>query len=151
MKLQHIILALAATAMLATSCDEKTVQPGDPAPNQKDSLDNKTITVTCAQAKELAMALGSGATSEDTYAVLGYVQSAGYDATISRGQQKWFWVDDTPSGGKVLEAYWCNVPNATAVPVGSYVRIVGKLMNYNGTIAEIKNGKVTIIPAPEGE
>jgi hypothetical protein len=109
-----------------------------------------TINATCAEAKTAAMALGSGGTSKELYIVEGYVQSAGYDATISKGQQKWFWMDDKPSGGKVLEAYWCNVPDgATPVPVGAKIRLTGYLMNYNGTIAEIKNGDIEILEEPQ--
>lgn len=104
-----------------------------------------TLKVTCAEAKTIALALPSGGTSNELYAVEGYVQSEGYDATISRGQQKWFWIADTPTGGKVLEAYWCNVPNGEAVPVGAKIRLTGNLMNYNGNVAEIKNGDIVII------
>ena len=147
MKLHKIILGCATLMLLATSCEEKVIMPGD-NDNNNEKLELNIINATCAEAKEAAMALESGATSTDTYAVTGYVQSAGYSSEISRGQQKYFWIDDNPDGGKVLEAYWCNVPNATAVPVGAQVRIVGKLMNYNGSIAEIKNGKVTVLSAP---
>ncbi|MBR6017568.1 MAG: hypothetical protein IK073_02985 [Paludibacteraceae bacterium] len=116
---------------------------------EQDLLPIDTIHATCAEAKAAALALSSGATSRDIYVVEGYVQSAGYDATISSGQQKWFWIDDTKTGGKVLEAYWCNVPNSEAVPVGAKIRLTGNLMNYNGTIAEIKNGDVEILELPE--
>lgn len=109
-----------------------------------------TINATCAEAKAAAMALGSGGTSKELYIVEGYVQSAGYSDEISRGQQKYFWIDDQPSGGKVLEAYWCNVPDGvTPVPVGAKVRLTGYLMNYNGSIAEIKNGDIEILEAPQ--
>ena len=109
-----------------------------------------TIYATCAEAKTAALAMASGATSKDIYVVEGYVQSAGYDATISKGQQKWFWIDDTKTGNKVLEAYWCNVPDGqTAVPVGAKIRLTGNLMNYNGTTAEIKNGDIVILEAAE--
>ncbi len=112
----------------------------------------ETIYATCAEAKTAALALASGATSTDLYVVEGYVQSLGYDATISKGQQKWFWIDDQPNGGKVLEAYWCNVPDgATPVPVGAKIRLTGHLMNYNGTIAEIKNGDIEILEEPASQ
>lgn len=108
-----------------------------------------TIYATCEEAKDAALALASGATSNDIYIIDGYVQEAGYDATISKGQQKWFWVDDDPDGGKTFEAYWCNVPDGTTpVPVGAKVRLTGKIMNYNGTTAEMKNGKITILEEP---
>lgn len=109
----------------------------------------ETIHATCQEAKTAALALPAGGTSTDIYVVEGYVQSAGYDATISNGQQKWFWIDDAQSGAKTLEAYWCNVPDgATPVPVGAKIELTGKLMNYNGSIAEIKNGKIKILEAP---
>ena len=106
----------------------------------------ETYEVTCEEAHDIALDLPKGGTSNDIYIVEGYVQSDGYDATISRGQQKMFWIDDQPNGGKVLEAYWCNVPDgATPVPVGAHIRLKGKLMNYNGTTAEIKNGDIEIL------
>lgn len=105
-----------------------------------------TIHATCAEAKTAALALPNGGISKDVYIIEGYVQSAGYDATISKGQQKWFWLDDVKEGSKVFEAYWCDVPDGvTPVPVGAKVRLTGKLMNYNGHTAEMKNGKITIL------
>lgn len=109
-----------------------------------------TIRATCAEAKAAALALENGATSAEIYIIDGYVQSEGYDATISRGQQKWFWIDDVAAGAKTFEAYWCDVPDgATPVPVGAKVRLTGKIMNYNGTVAEMKNGKITILENPQ--
>lgn len=105
-----------------------------------------TIHATCAEAKTAALALPNGGTSTDVYIIEGYVQSAGYSSEISRGQQKWFWLDDVKEGSKVFEAYWCDVPDGvTPVPVGAKVRLTGKLMNYNGNTAEMKNGKITIL------
>ena len=105
-----------------------------------------TIHATCAEAKTAALALPNGGTSTDIYIIEGYVQSAGYSSEISRGQQKWFWLDDVKEGSKVFEAYWCDVPDGvTPVPVGAKVRLTGKLMNYNGHTAEMKNGKITIL------
>ena len=105
-----------------------------------------TIHATCAETKTAALALPNGGTSTDVYIIEGYVQSAGYDATISKGQQKWFWLDDVKEGQKVFEAYWCDVPDGvTPVPVGAKVRLTGKLMNYNGNTAEMKNGKIAIL------
>ena len=105
-----------------------------------------TIHATCAEAKTAALALPNGGTSTDIYIIEGYVQSEGYSSEISRGQQKWFWLDDVKEGSKVFEAYWCDVPDGvTPVPVGAKVRLTGKLMNYNGHTAEMKNGKITIL------
>ena len=108
-----------------------------------------TIRATCAQAKDSALALPNGGSSKDIYVVEGYVQSAGYSSEISKGQQKWFWIDDKPSGSKVLEAYWCNVPDGTTpVAVGAKIRLTGFLLNYNGNTAEIKNGDIEILETP---
>lgn len=109
-----------------------------------------TIRATCQEAKAAALALPSGGTSTDIYIVEGYVQSAGYSSEISRGQQKWFWLDDVKEGQKVFEAYWCDVPDGvTPVPVGAKVRLTGKLMNYGGNTAEMKNGKIKILEAAQ--
>ena len=105
----------------------------------------ETYYVTCEEAHDIALDLPKGGTSNDIYVVEGYVQSDGYDGTISRGQQKIFWMDDEKEGSKVLEAYWTNVTNEQAVPIGAKVRLTGKLMNYNGNTAEIKNGNVVIL------
>lgn len=107
-----------------------------------------TIHATCAEAAAAALALpGNNTPSKDIYIVEGYVQSAGYSATVSSGQQI-FWVDDTPNGTKKFEAYYCNVPNGEAVPVGAKVRLTGVILKYN-TTPEMKNGDVEILEAPQ--
>ncbi len=102
-----------------------------------------TIYATCSEAKTAALALARGTTGKDLYIIEGYVQSAGYNATVSRNQQT-FWLDDTPDGGKVVQSYWGNVPDGQAVAVGTKIRLTGFLMNYNGT-AEVKNGDIEIL------
>ena len=108
-----------------------------------------TIHATCEEAKAAALALPENNTpSKDIYVVEGYVQNEGYSATISRGQQT-FWIADTQTGGKVFEAYWCDVPDgATPVAVGDKVRLTGKIMKYNST-PEMKNGKIKILEAAQ--
>ena len=107
-----------------------------------------TIRATCAEAKAAALALAANNTpSKDIYIIEGYVQSAGYSSSISRGQQI-FWVDDVKNGAKTFEAYYCNVPDGKAVPVGAKVRLTGPIMKYN-TTPEMKNGDVEIIPDEE--
>ena len=103
-----------------------------------------TIHATCAEAKTAALALAdNNVPSKDIYVIEGYVQSEGYKAEVSRGQQV-FWIDDVKDGKKVFEAYWCNVPNGEAVQVGQKVRLTGPIMKYN-TTAEMKNGEVEVI------
>ena len=103
-----------------------------------------TVYATCAQAKEVVATMQNNETTNDIYVIEGYVQSEGYDATISRGQQKFIWLDDVKEGTKVVQGYYCNVPNGVAVPIGTKVRMIGPITKYSGN-PEIKNGNVEII------
>lgn len=100
--------------------------------------------MTCAQAYSAALALQSGETGTDTVSIVGYVTNT--NGTVSRGQQS-FWMDDEPGTTKTFQSYWGNLPadDQTPLNVGDKVKIVGFLMNYSGTTAEMKNGDVTII------
>lgn len=100
-------------------------------------------TLTCAQAKEYTLTvLESGAQTDFEVTVIGYITDT--NGEVSRNQQV-FWMDDQKGTTKTFEAYWCNVPDGVAIPVDAKVAITGKLMNYNGTTAEMKNGNTTII------
>ncbi len=107
-----------------------------------------TITnMTCAEAKDAALNLQSGATGTDTVCVTGYVTTT--DGTISRAQQT-FWMDDVKGTTQTFQSYWGNLPQElvaanTPLNVGDKVSITGFLMNYNGTTAEMKNGAVVVI------
>lgn len=107
--------------------------------------------VTCAQAKELCNALSDGGTSTETYSVTGYITDV--YTTISQGQQS-FWMADTKDGGKVLQAYWANLPQGvSAFTKGSKVKITGQLLKYvkDGNVtAEIKNATVEILESGDG-
>ncbi len=107
-------------------------------------------TITCAKAVEIAMALDPGATTTDEYTVHGFITST--NGTVSRKQQV-FWMADTQDGGQVFQAYWANLPepyatDANPLPVGTELNLTGKLLNYNGTTAEIKNGAIKLINVP---
>ncbi len=103
--------------------------------------------ITCAQAAELALALEDKAESAETYTVTGYITET--DGKISRDQQV-FWMADTKDGGKVFEAFWANIPDPTqALPVGTKVKMTGKLMRY-GSTPEMKNGQVVVLEMGEG-
>lgn len=100
-------------------------------------------TLTCAQAKEYTLTvLESGAQTDFEVTVIGYITDT--NGEVSRNQQV-FWMDDQPGTTKTFEAYWCNVPDGIAIPVGAKVAITGKLMNYNNSIAEMKNGNTEIL------
>lgn len=114
----------------------------------EDLIPADTIYATCAEAKAAALALPeNNVATKDIYVIEGYVQSEGYKAEVSRGQQI-FWIDDVQAGKKVFESYYCNVPNGEAVQVGQKVRLTGPIMKYN-TTAEMKNGNVEIIEEAE--
>lgn len=104
------------------------------------------IEVTCAKAVELCAALADGDTSAETYSVTGYITDV--FGTVSRNQQS-FWMADTKDGGKVLQAYWANLPEGVeAFTKGSKVKITGQLLKYvkDGNVTtEIKNANVVIL------
>ncbi len=106
------------------------------------------IEVTCAKAAELTSALADGATSDETYSVTGYITDV--FGNVSRNQQS-FWMADTKDGGKVLQAYWANLPaGVEAFTKGSKVKITGQLLKYvkDGAVTpEIKNADVVILEA----
>lgn len=107
--------------------------------------------LTCAEAVEEAMKLNPGATGTEDVTVHGFITFT--NGTVSRKQQV-FWMADTEDGGQVFQAFWANLPepyatDGTPLPVGTELNLTGKLMNYNGTTAEIKNGDVELIKVPE--
>ena len=108
--------------------------------------------VTCAKAVELCNALAAGESSAEAYSITGYITDV--FANISNNQQS-FWLADTKDGGKMIQAYWANLPEGVeAFTVGSKVTITGKLLKYvktDGTVvAEVKNPTVTIIETGGG-
>lgn len=111
-------------------------------------ITGEAIEVSCAKAVEICNALEDKAETKDTYSVTGYITDT--DGKISRDQQI-FWMADTKDGGKVFEAYWANIPDPTkALPVGTKVKMTGKLMRY-GSTCEMKNGNVVVLEMGEGE
>ena len=102
-----------------------------------------SIEITCAEAKEIAMALPeNNVPTEEYYCVSGYITNV--SGSVSRGQQT-FWMDDQPGTTKTLQGYWANVPDGeTPFEVGQHIKMYGHLLKYN-TTAEIKNGDVEFI------
>lgn len=108
--------------------------------------------VTCAKAVELCNALAAGESSAEAYSITGYITDV--FANISNNQQS-FWLADTKDGGKMIQAFWANLPEGVeAFTVGSKVTITGKLLKYvkpDGTVVpEVKNPTVTIIETGGG-
>jgi hypothetical protein len=105
-------------------------------------IPNEGDTITCAQAKEYAMTLASGATSTITVTVIGYANNV----SAASGTEQTFFIDDVNgSNVKTVQAYYCYLPELMEVTEGSKVAITGKMMNYNGKVAEMKNGQVNIL------
>lgn len=143
-------LALAlAGAMFMVACDD-TPAPYNPHPGGGEGGKDTTVVtekkITCAEAAELCGKLTDGSQSAETYVITGYITDV--FANISNNQQS-FWMADTKDGGKLVQAFWANLPEGVEkFTVGSKVTITGKLLKYvkpDGTvITEVKNPTVVI-------
>lgn len=150
-------LALAlAGAMFMVACDD-TPAPYNPNPGGGEGGKDTTVVtekkITCAEAAELCGKLTDGSQSAETYVITGYITDV--FANISNNQQS-FWMADTKDGGKVIQAFWANLPEGVEkFTAGSKVTITGKLLKYvkpDGTVvAEVKNPTVVIMEQGGGE
>lgn len=150
-------LALAlAGAMFMVACDD-TPAPYNPNPGGGEGGKDTTVVtekkITCAEAAELCGKLTDGSQSAETYVITGYITDV--FANISNNQQS-FWMADTKDGGKVVQAFWANLPEGVEkFAVGSKVTITGKLLKYvkpDGTvITEVKNPTVVIMEQGGGD
>lgn len=150
-------LALAlAGALFMVACDD-TPAPYNPNPGGGEGGKDTTVVtekkITCAEAAELCGKLTDGSQSAETYVITGYITDV--FANISNNQQS-FWMADTKDGGKVIQAYWANLPEGVEkFTAGSKVAITGKLLKYvktDGTVvAEVKNPTVVIMEQGGGD
>ena len=144
-------LALAlAGAMFMVACDD-TPAPYNPNPGGGEGGKDTTVVtekkITCAEAAELCGKLTDGSQSAETYVITGYITDV--FANISNNQQS-FWMADTKDGGKVIQAFWANLPEGVKkFTAGSKVAITGRLLKYVKTdgivVAEVKNPTVVIM------
>ena len=95
-------------------------------------------TITCAQAREYTLSLGSGESSTVTVTVRGFVTDM-FDNGVT------FWMDDKKGSEKTIQAYSCTMPTGVSVVDGTEVFVTGKLKNYGGSTPEIDHGAVTVI------
>lgn len=107
------------------------------------------IAVTCAEAVEIINSLEDGATSAETYSVTGYITDV--FNSKNKGQQS-FWMADTKDGGKILQAFYANLPEGVdKFTAGSKVKITGKLTRYidknSKLVPEVANPQVEILEA----
>ena len=150
-------LALAlAGAMFMVACDD-TPAPYNPNPGGGEGGKDTTVVtekkITCAEAAELCGKLTDGSQSAETYVITGYITDV--FANISNNQQS-FWMADTKDGGKVIQAFWANLPEGVKkFTAGSKVAITGRLLKYvktDGTVvAEVKNPTVVIMEQGGGD
>lgn len=150
-------LALAlAGAMFMVACDD-TPAPYNPNPGGGEGGKDTTVVtekkITCAEAAELCKALTDNASSVEAYTITGYITDV--LSMISDNQQT-FWMADTKDGGKVIQAFYANLPEGVKkFAAGSKVTITGRLFKYvkaDGTvILEVKNPKVVIMEQGGGE
>lgn len=149
-------LALAlAGAMFMVACDE-TPAPYPKPGGGEDGKDTTVVTekkITCAEAAELCGKLTDGSQSAETYVITGYITDV--FANTSNNQQS-FWMADTKDGGKVIQAFWANLPEGVEkFTAGSKVAITGRLLKYvktDGTVvAEVKNPTVVIMEQGGGD
>ena len=150
-------LALAlAGAMFMVACDD-TPAPYNPNPGGGEGGKDTTVVtekkITCAEAAELCGKLTDGSQSAETYVITGYITDV--FANISNNQQS-FWMADTKDGGKVIQAYWANLPEGVKkFTAGSKVAITGRLLKYvktDGTVVpEVKNPTVVIMEQGGGD
>ena len=110
------------------------------------------IPVTCAEAVDIINGMSAGAVSSDVYTVTGYITEIA--SKVSKNQQI-FWMADTKDGGRVLEAYYADLPTGVSTfVVGMKVTLTGKLQKYSGLngeiVPEIKNGTVVILEDADG-
>lgn len=150
-------LALAlAGAMFMVACDD-TPAPYNPNPGGGEGGKDTTIVtekkITCVEAAELCKALTDNASSVEAYTITGYITDV---FTNINDNQQTFWMADTKDGGKVIQAFYANLPEGVEkFAAGSKVTITGRLFKYvkaDGTvILEVKNPKVVIMEQGGGE
>lgn len=145
-------MALAALAVFAlSSCEDVPSPYGEPILPPKPEVN--IVTATCAEAQSIVAGMADGATTAETYEITGYITDV--YSNISRGQQS-FWMADTKNGGKIIQAYWANLPEGVAsFTKDSKVKITGQLMKFINTsgdvVPEVKNADVVILDGEGGD
>lgn len=106
-----------ATIALFSACDKSDDPDGPDVDDEEEQVDPDQPdqpsgdAITCAQAKEIALALESGATSSVEYTIVGYITDV--FANISNNQQS-FWMDDNKGTTQTVQAYWANLPDGVS-------------------------------------
>jgi len=167
MKLHKMMLVCAAIGLLATSCEEKAVMPGDNDKNQESIyvapelpdpegvvLPEGTINVT--EAIRQCQELGPGGVSQDFVYVKGWICNASASQNkeaIEKYGNVYFYmgVNKETETKNALYAYQImgidgkKVTNPDGIKVGDFVIIRCKLNNYNGIMETTGKGECNIV------
>ena len=153
-KTLFMCLAALVSVFALNSCED-VPEPFDvPGDNGGNTETPTTKAVTCAEAAALCNELSDGETSTETYEITGYITDV--FANISKGQQS-FWMADAKDGGKIIQAYWANLPEGVeSFKKGTKVKITGKLLKYvnantGAVVPEVKNANVEILEDEGGD
>lgn len=157
MKVQHFILAFAATAMLFTACEEKQIMPGDNDNNQEgmrvEMPDTNGIEISLDSAINLCMTLPDNGTTGELYKISGVVVgNTTHPYQVPSRYRDINFLIMNEATGKSLDCYTMknlkNVQfrNSNEVPrFGSKVTVLGYLTKYvnkagTKTTPELKEG-----------
>ncbi len=164
MKVQHLFLAIAATAMLLTACEEKQVLPGDNTNNQgalvvpAPTPDPKGFVVpegaiNVYEAVEIAKSLKFGEVTEKRYLIKGYLTSFNRGESFKTDFPTYgndlFYIsavqpsDEQPIHNfyayRALGKYGAKFPDLDCLKEGDFVVISCLITNYNGVFESSGN------------
>lgn len=138
MKKQIIIFMTLFVSMTFFISCEDTISYKDQENNE-----STIIEITVAQAKDIGQALSYNETTEDSYAVTGYVILADEYGAKIEGAQRFYMSDDRDARKADFTAYYCKV-SFPGVIAGNKVTVIGKISNHSAGV-RIENGDVHIV------
>ena len=119
----------------------------------------EVIQATVADAIAIGQALQDGQTTDEVYAVTGFVVNAEAYSAEHKNQIWWMADDAENTGAQEFEAYACTVSEDNVIMQvlnGDQVTLTGSITKYNDTknsriIIEIKNGTAVFVSKVEGD
>lgn len=157
MKVQHLFLMFAVTAMCLTACEEKQIMPGDNDNNQKalvipdptpdpEGFKVPEGAINVYKAIEIAKGLKFGETTTERYLIKGYLTSFNRDDKFAtqfpQYGNDYFYLsavqpsDEQPINNfyayRALGKYGAKLPDLECLKEGDFVVISCLITNYNG-------------------
>lgn len=119
----------------------------------------EVIQATVAEAIAIGQALQDGQTTDEVYAVTGFVVNAEAYSAEHKNQIWWMADDAENTGAQEFEAYACTVSEDKVIMQvlnGDQVTLTGSITKYNDTknsriIIEIKNGTAVFVSKVDGD